>query len=712
MTARWASGLYIGDARPIVRCLIYRPNIQLHRTGGNLFSSLLFGGGTTPMELPNVREVTWSRDVDVDVATCSMELYNTEPLPLGVKVGRDLDQPGYFTYNRGASTVYAAYWGHQVNEWSGMLMPDNVFMTFEGYGFDPEVGPDFDPNLVQTGVWMIDDVDYQANGIIKIEARDIGSLLIDHISFPPVTPFKAGWIDRTKPPHGPVYPDGAYAYPVSFVGENSEPIFNTKPVANTKLNLSPHTSSAAFWTSGAVYGHNLRDAFDADDSSYWLSTGNARPDQGYSFEWVQGKLNNVRLRRVRFKSWKDGHTAYLGVFADGEWKGAQMVPYDPNHPASAPNDSDRPYVVAMRVTSTGWMEFDLGEGIPNATRVRITFGNLRHSGLGQFPYRAGCRRFEAYGTSGELTETETIDIFDQNYQDYTDIVKLFCAWGGFYWPHDATIPRSDGSSEPWDFDRDDPAWTIAGRYGHGRGRVWGDLQASGTAGPAPIPQSVFDKKPLMDGIAYVRDILGFLFHIDETGGVVFKAPNIYRVGNVMRSLSERSGNWTPQVLTIDETRTLIDYNAKLSGRNLRERTFVSGTTGEVGHMAAGWNPNPIGKRRVGGWTDQHFETAEECKVMAEMISLRQLLTYRRGSVTIPGYPGIQIDDQIRIFERVASEGFIHYITGLQSTLNNETGEYAYNITTHWLGERPFKRWAFDPAKLSKETRDFLEGLYG
>lgn len=1019
MTARWYSGQYVGDAKPMARVTVHKPNVRLHKTAENLFANLAFGGGGTPKELPNVKSVSWNRNVDQDVASCTIEFYNTAPLPLGETPSADLDQPGYYTYNRG-NTPYSGRWGHQANEWANLLMPDNILRTFEGYGFDGNVTPENDPNLVQMGVWMIDEVDLSAGGIISVTCRDAGRMLLDHISFPPVTPFESGF--RTKD-----MPLGAYAYPVMFRGENTEPYsFDTVvPMGPQRLGFTYRTSSNfPYFGHGTVHGHSPRDGFDSNDNTWWLSVGNARPDQGYSFEWLEGNIKKQRVRRVRFKSRYAGHTAYLSLHVEGKgYIGSRRVPYDPNHPVSAPNGADVQYVQARQVTGTGWTEFDLGDGYANVTRVRVAFGGLQNSGLGPFPFRAGIRRFEVYGGAVSRTETTTVTFEDKNYDDYcadeqteiltkrgwlrwdevrvgdeslainpatgvagwqaiesvyrkhwderpmismesqvhsslttpdhrwliadqagrrhwrttetlrtghripvaapvelpiaakyeddfvelvawfwtegwvsgehgnaciaqsevanpvhtariraalmrlfgepgrmlrgrgamwnesrrkdgvvtfrlskpvkdallevapgkvvapsfltsltasqlelfiersidadgwrttkgrvglsqrderrarsfemalalagrpsrtrrsadgmwqvtllrhvvtmpqsaqveevsysghvwcptlkhsnwlarrngsvyftgnTDIVKLFCAWGGFYWPRNAVEKLTDGSTRPWNFQRDDSAMTIK------RGRVWGDFQLSGTYGPAPLTEDIFDKKPLMDGIAYVRDILGYIFHVDEHGGVVFRPPNIYNVGNTFRTLGPLSGERTKQMVAIDERQLLMDISTRLTSANIRERTFISNADGTVGGMAKGWNPNYIGMRRMGGWTDQGFESDAEARRMAETIALRQLFTYRTDTVTIPGYPGIQIDDQVRIFERVTSEGYIHYVKGIQSDLDLESGNYTYGLDTHWLGESPFRQWAFDPRQLSRETQEYLANLY-
>ncbi len=93
--------------------------------------------------------------------------------------------------------------------------------------------------------------------------------------------------------------------------------------------------------------------------------------------------------------------------------------------------------------------------------------------------------------------------------------------------------------------------------------------------------------------------------------------------------------------------------------------------------------------------------------MADLISVRQMFTYRSNTLEIPANPGIQVDDQIRIFERVTSETYIHYVDGISSEFDMETGRWVYSLTTHWLGEEPFDKWFFNPNDLSPETQAYL-----
>ena len=686
--AVWQSGDFVGGNRPIVRATIQRLSLYKRSFGSQVYTSVPFAQKSKPLELPNIKSVKWSRSVDGGVATCTLTLYNTEPLPLGASPAADLDRPGYFTYQRGKA-FYSPRWHHTKTGWQDWIVPDRIIRTFEGYGFDPDVPPELDTHLYQSGTWLIDDVELDHEGYITIECRDIGRVLLDQIMLPPVVPTASY----------PLYFD-------TYQQVNNPDIVTTTGTGWHKPAYDTSSNAPYIGVGGAVQGHVGTDAFDSSTSSYWLSIGNAAPDAGYSFEYIQGKFASQSLSAVRVRTWGGPYRAYISVYAGGKWQGKRTVPYDPNNPVSAPNGANIPYVYAFDADRESSTSYSLPKPIEGATKVRVSFTNLTNSGIGPYKYRAGVRTLEISSQTtttkdgGTHTEPKTSP---PGYGDFTDIVKILLAYGGFFWPSDAAafIKLSDGTLVTTPAATNDPA--LRG------GRVWGDFEQTGTAGVAPLGVDVWDKKPLMDGINYVRDMVGFIFYVDELGGAVFRSPNIWSVGNYIGLGAAEAGRTTDFVI-IDETQTLMGLGAKLSSRSIRERIFVGNLAGQVAGMSAGHNPYPSGLRRVGGWTDQSFKTAKECKIMADLIGLRQLFTYRTDKVKIPGNPAIQIDDQVKIFERITEEGYLHYVESISMEWNAEDGRYTYDLGTHWLGATPFSDWTFDPATLSAETVAYLKAL--
>lgn len=705
--AIWESGDYTGPNRPMMRATIQVLAVAIERGHKWNFADYIFGQTSVPKELPNIRSIKYDRHIHTDAATMTMTLYNTQPLPLGTAVVPDdfgnytYDQPGYFTFNRGLTT-FTNRWHHTTNEWQGLLAPDRVIRTYEGYGFDPLEIPELDPNQTLSGVWIIDKVEYTANGIINITARDGARLLIDSIIFPPIVPLSR--------------------YPLRYIANH--------PVANP-----PRVTTGTGWArpiydadSGQpyasppgtpnypVHGHLPAQAFDADARTYWLSIGNGHPRADYAFEWVQGKYTSPKsIRHVQFQVWGGPYVAYISVFHAGAWRGAAVVPYNPENIVSAPNGANIRYVKRVTVQREQTITVDLGQTFSSVTKVRVCLTSLYNSGIGPYPYRGGIRNMTCATTVTTTTPGGTHT--EGDFGDYSEIVKQFLAWGGFHWPknhNQAKITRSDGYVYSAPAPSNDPAIGLSGD-----GRVWGDIE---TAGTGAVPGTVldiqlFDKKPIMDGITYIKDILGFIFFVDETGAAVFRSPNIWKIGNFVGDAAPGPTyvTGTSNLITLDENKTLHSLQVTLSSHNQRERVFVANVSGKIGAVASGHygpsGPFNSNLRRVAGWTDQFFSKTSECQRMADLISLRQLFTYRTDQVRIAGYSGIQIDDQVRILEGTTSEDFIHYVAGLSSEWDIETGEWWYSLDTHWLGEEPETNWAFNTTTdLSAETRLFLQAI--
>ena len=699
----WQSGDYVGDAgRAMVRATIaHLQNLLVpYGSSGGVYSSVVFGQHDRPVELPNIKSVQWKRAIDSDTATLTMVLYNQAPLPIGEapEQSGDFERAGWYTPTRGTGQS-PTRWGYATNDWQARIVPDAIIKTYEGYGFDKTVAPEDDPNLYLSGVWRVDDVDFKTDQTITITARDIGSVLIDQILFPPIVP-KAIYPLRYTAYHqvaNPQVPSGSVSW--------------QNPVYSTDSGV-PYVG-----VGGTVYGHHGSDAFDNDDQTYWLSIGNARPDQGYSYEYVEGSLNNVTCGGIKVKVWGGPYTMYVSVKSGGVWQGVQKIPYDPNNPVSAPNGADIMFVSMTTIDFEQELTINFTTPYSNVTAVRVTFTDLYNSRVGTYPYRAGVRHFQA--SVGAITMVDGGTHTEGNYGDYTDIVKQLLAWGGFYWPNDSQLSiqtESDG-----DVDVTLPA---SDDTFIGKGRVWGDFLESGTYAAAVDPNNpnvtnpltlgieIWDKKPILDGINYIRDLLGFIFFIDDTGAAVWRLPNIYSLGNWIGDGASNASR-TTTIQDIDEQQVLIELNAKLSGRTTREAVFVGNLTGKYGAISTGFlapTQQPTGLRRVAGWTDQNFGSDDECQIMSDLIALRMYFQYRTDQLTISGYPGIQIDDQVRIWERTSNETFVHYVKSIDMSWDLETGKYTYTLGTYWLGASAFDDWAFKPSDFSQPTQNYLHSL--
>jgi len=721
-TDAWTAAFKGGTDRPMQRATIEKLQVGLvpydlskvptiingntvtsipHDEAGN-FASAMFCWSDDPIELPNIKSVKWSRGTDADVAQCTIELWNTEPLPLGQTPPDmyEFDIPGYYTPTRGATAESATRWGQEANDWRNLIAPDRVVRTYEGYGWDATKSPGQDSHMYQSGVWLIDNATFTNTGLITLEMRDLGRMLLDQIAFPPVIPFESypwtfSWYHNVANPLKAVSTTGWFT-----------PAYETD--SNVYWSRAGYNLSAPVTMKGpGIGGHVGRLAFDKSLSTYWMGPSN-KITHGHG--WIQGKLSARPVGAVKVKAWNGPYRVYVSVYANGKWYGTAKVPqYDNDAPAA---EGRRPYVAGGPLKKNGEVIIKLRQTYTNVTKIRVSIthigtygGDGQHCGLKEITVSGGVTTYVDGGTHVE-----------GDGGDWTDIVKWMCAFGGFFWGKtEGTIFNHQkwggGVEDIITPDSSDPIFP--------QGRVWGDFEQTGTNGKVDLDVGVFDKKPLMDIIAYVRDVVNFIFFVDEFGGVVWRSPNIWKVGNYVSDTTggpHVSYDTDPNnIVEIADDETMLDMSMVLSSKNVRERVFVGSTTGQVGGMAAGIfseesGPFQTGLRRVAGWTDQNFETAADCQIMADLIAVRSMFTYRTNSLTIPGYPKIQIDDQVRLYERTTSETYLHYVKGITSEFDMVTGKWTYALSTHWLGEEPFTKWVFDPDQLADETKEYLAAI--
>lgn len=707
----WQSGDFVGRERQAtVRAVISRvvaPHPQYwwdnskDFTHSGYFQCLKFGqSANRPRELPNIKSVKWSRGVDTDVAACTIVLSNVDVRNDRAPANdHELDFPGYFTPNRGTETFFDE-WGYEKNEWAGWLAPDRVIQTFEGYGISPDVAPEKDPHLYPSGVWLIDDVDLTADGLITLSCRDMGRALLDQVVFPPAVPWGAypltfqpyenrGKAEKT------VIPNGGWKRPV-YETDSNQPYRNSGIRDRGRLLVNPD---------GTAFGRHGRDAFDGNTFNWWTSPGKRTPTQSDAVEYLQGRFASPQsVAAVKINAQHGRYRVYISLQdANGQWLGRKRVPYKARDVNTGANI---PYVHSFKLRWGENGDFKLPKTYGNIKRIRYSFASLPWTGgMGDdFQYRANINEV-AYASSAYLGNAPGTYKYG-NFGDYTEIIKWLCGWAGFYWPNYKTgldiIRYSDGTTAQITPEQDDP---VLGEMG---GRIWGDFENTGTKSLTVLDVDVWDKKPFMDGIAYIRDIVGFDFWIDETGGVIWRMPNVWKKGcYIMPTKGGTRSARTTNLVEIDERTVITDLSVKTSSKNIRERVYVGNAGGGVGAVVNGYYPDYTGMRRYAGWTDQKFGSNAECERMADLIAIRQSFLYRQANVTIAANPAIQPDDQVVIQERTTGEGYIHRVLNISSDIDLETGRWEYTLTTNWLGSKAFTNLAWDPKYLRDVTKVFL-----
>jgi len=264
----------------------------------------------------------------------------------------------------------------------------------------------------------------------------------------------------------------------------------------------------------------------------------------------------------------------------------------------------------------------------------------------------------------------------------------------------------------------DPLWNSESFYSEQvnlRPLVYGNIESTGINAEIDIRGDTLDKKTLLDVINQMKESVGYIFFIDHAGAARFHSSNVWRAGNfddqglpILVEYDEE-GSWertndgsgVPFIPVIHESVDMHTYGVNLNHAALRSEIIIGSNapdpkdptrTGFIRFIP----PNSVAEIRPGVpasrnidrpmmWVNTNFSNEIEQKIMAELINLQIWFSLRTGAVTCTGNPNLNIDDQVRLIERNTSETYIHYIRGINSSIDLRTGVYTMNLTTNWLG---------------------------
>lgn len=274
-----------------------------------------------------------------------------------------------------------------------------------------------------------------------------------------------------------------------------------------------------------------------------------------------------------------------------------------------------------------------------------------------------------------------------NYLDYSDIIKDLALWSGFLL-YEPALAASDSPN------------------------VFGNIESTGAYAPEPLPDTLFDKRPVIDAMHQLKETVGYILYVDDQGGFRFESPNWWGPGNF-----DEIGTHLEYVPEIDERVQLTNYSAVLSDDAQRSVIIISSEdpdqhfTSTITTTFVPTNAQLRGLMKPAMWINGFFQNPKEQRVMAELIALHIHFQNRQGQVAAAANPAIQINDQVRIWERQTGESYIHYVRGMHTTHDLESGVYTMTLQTHWLGDET--EWAISNGTgsgfvLSSTTRDFLK----
>jgi len=716
-----AQGDFIGQYRPVGRVTFQDASIGSTTSGrpGPWRYLLTELNPTQAIEL-QVKTIDIDRALGSDSDSCKIDLPN-------VRQGQyqwegDDEDPfgvGAFSLDRGASPLSETSvfgeptsWGYTPNPHSGLLTPNILVRTYQGYGsanFDANgdayapgdpgyIHPHDDDLLVLTGVWLIDRTT-TTGGVnqptITVEMRDMGKLLIEQPCYPPALP-----MERFPLIYSPVPTDTVVPGSEAKKGKNV-----------AKFDTAAMSMHGEYGASASVSGHRGSDAFDGKSSTYWLSHTYESPRSSYSYEWIQAKCGGDKINEIYVHTRKGGYVCYISIYEGGNWAGSKNIPYSAaghDHSHSAGID----YVKRVTIPSSGKITVRLSR-VYNASKVRFTFTNLKVFEEGPyFDYKVAVYEIRAYHTT-EAIQSRIIPatVEPGDISDWSQAIKELLGWAGFTWTHALTA---------------DP---LLGVSALGNLNIWGDFEVLGAGPIESTPGDYFLNKSFAECIRQIADFLGAIFFIDHTGGAQFRMPNVFGAGNFIDDpLSSRLDVRTlAHPIELHEMVNLIGYSVVVDDVSLRSEVLVVGKEPDINApnqlIAGGANLVSGGiidfKAMLKGQLRPMAMPADatkllvsdaECQRMAELVAVRLLFTLRKGSASMYGHPGLHLDDQVRIFERVTNEVNIHYVSGINSRMDLESGEYTMDLTTHWLGRDPDSDWFMDRIALTPMIEQ-LPGLY-
>lgn len=254
-----------------------------------------------------------------------------------------------------------------------------------------------------------------------------------------------------------------------------------------------------------------------------------------------------------------------------------------------------------------------------------------------------------------------------NYRDLADIIRLLAIWSGFYLPGAPTSHKG--------------RWPA----------VLGGIEDTGIDATSVIGADVFDKRPPIDAMKTIREMVNYTTWVDQEGGLRFQSPNIWEAGNFDYDGRHHRFAWD-----LDEEVNLLALRS--SGNKALDRSSVTvamadpyrNGVGTVKIAAFDTNTTSV-KNQLHGMVNPATIGLDvdiphkEMVTIAELTGVRIWFLRRRGTISIPANPLIDIDDQVRAWDRITFDHYLHRVEASTTTHDLDSNEFRQELTTHWLG---------------------------
>lgn len=707
---------------------------------------------TTPPTLtllPNVVSFSAEESVDVDAFDATIVIQN-QKMPVygdGPSSTGEFGDPGFYSPTRGQHPDAVTRWGYSTNAWEDVLVENALIRTFEGFGGQTKSLNQAltDGNLVQTGTWLVDDIDINAAAnTITLRLRSMAKLLVDQRLMPPLVPATDA--------------DGCQVYPLSYpryvtlYGSGVE----SPGIGYGTAELGDYGGGTR-WIVGGAFG-NAESPCSPLGEGYWL-VGDDGGVFTLGYLGFHGSAAGAALNHplTGMDSHPNGRGYWLvaedgGVFSYG----------DVGYYGSVPDDSitvTNIVDISATPSGAGYVIFGSNGGV-------YTYGNAVFAGSGVGTISGtGVAGAHHPSVAGYWIVTHTGHVYafgsatyyggiDGAFSDVVDIAPthtgsgyyLLRANGAVYTYGDAVyhgspveqaITLNDDAVEIvvhpdglgyWIVAADGGVFTYgAGMAFHGslpgpwtnlasvptayndlsqvieelllwsgfwlndggtNPDIHGNIEPTGTFPTEGLSGELFDKKHPIDAINAIKETVGFIFWVDHEGAARFTSPNFYEVGNWLPSGSH--SDWVPE---IDEELQMTNLTASRHHGFLRSSLDIVSWAADdsvTGTVTTTFTPSDFSHLKgmvvpAIHVVDAHLEQGD-VELMAELIDIHLHMMRRTTSISCWANPLIDIDDQVRIWERQSGEADIYYVRSISRNFDRSSGEYTMTITGSWLAD--------------------------
>lgn len=438
------SGMMVGDDKPCGRVTI-EPDWMLKQTSPVFDGSVrgpfrYYQDLSSPgleIEVPNIKSINIERSLSQDIATCTITIYNqwhdsngsSTPIPMSPELATQLGKPGYFWPQRGESVESQILWNQEPGtgayekdgtydpsfDWTNVIVPNGMIRTYQGYGGNDDSIQDAvdNENIMLTGIWLIDRITAGTDGMLNVECRDVGRLLLEQLTFPPLVP-------------DPLYPleyvpAGKSLFDSTFApGPRSEGVSIASFGEARCLYYSSATDILLGQSDAGVNGNKGSYACDGNFNTYALSPAVADPMDSSAYFWWEFALqkpggSGKTIEGLNFITWAGGYTAYISIKRNGSWLPGETVPGGTNQvpyikkihvPTTPPDGNEKEISVDFdQPIATDYIRITLGAPMYYSGQADA-YGNTYRCGLKHIVARAVGPKTDAW-VSGDIDEPWT-----------------------------------------------------------------------------------------------------------------------------------------------------------------------------------------------------------------------------------------------------------------------------------------------------------------